>query len=174
MEQPHKTTVDALTAYSKFLREDIARQQKGDRNAPLLGEPVGQYRLESSIQQNFLPYNIDELIAIGETEFAWCENQMKQEAQALGFGEDWKKALDHVEGERAKAGEQEKAIIKVAEAATAFIKERNLVTVPYLCERFWRTRMLSREARRPFPTLLTPAGLSRLRTQPGTCHTRRS
>ncbi|MEM7396884.1 MAG: DUF885 family protein, partial [Verrucomicrobiota bacterium] len=84
-------TKKALDEYEKFLREKKAGIKNPD-NAPLIGQPVGEERINEMIKEQFIPYNARELIAIGEREFAWCEEEMKKAAAELGF-EDWKKAL---------------------------------------------------------------------------------
>ncbi len=45
-----------------------------------------------------IAYTPEQLIDIGNREYVWCENEAKKAARELGFGDDWKKALEHVKG----------------------------------------------------------------------------
>ena len=43
-----------------------------------------------------IPYTPEELVEIANKEFAWCENEMKKASREMGYGDDWKKALEAV------------------------------------------------------------------------------
>ena len=44
-----------------------------------------------------IPYTPEELIALANREFAWCEDEMKKASRGRwGFGDDWKKAIENV------------------------------------------------------------------------------
>ena len=45
-----------------------------------------------------IPYTPEQLIALAEKEFAWCDAEMKKASREMGFGDDWKKALEKVKG----------------------------------------------------------------------------
>ena len=53
-----------------------------------------------------IPYTPEELIAIAETEYAWCETEMKKASREMGFGDDWKKALEKVKNIYVEPGKQ--------------------------------------------------------------------
>ena len=53
-----------------------------------------------------IPYTPEELIAIAEKEFAWCEAEMNRASREMGFGDDWKKALEKVKTLHVEPGEQ--------------------------------------------------------------------
>ena len=38
----------------------------------------------------------EELVDLANKEFAWCEAEMKKASRELGYGDDWKKALEFV------------------------------------------------------------------------------
>jgi hypothetical protein len=65
--------------------------------------------------------------------------------------EDWKSALARVKQEHVRPGEQEQFVRSEARRAAAFIKERQLITVPPLCEEWWGTQMLSTASQRHMP-----------------------
>jgi hypothetical protein len=80
------------------------------------------------IAAEMIPYTPEELIAIGEKEFAWCEAEMKKAAKEMGF-EDWKKALAKVKSEFVPPGQQDDVVAQFAREAIQFVKERGLVTI---------------------------------------------
>src|SRR5205814_481248 len=61
----------------------------------IIGDPIGRDGLMSELAYEMIPYSPEELIAIANQEFAWCEDQMKRASRELGFGDDSKKALEH-------------------------------------------------------------------------------
>src|SRR6185312_6852721 len=60
------------------------------------GRVLGRDSLLEDIALAMVPYSPEELIAIGEREYAWCLAEMKRASAELGFGDDWKSALEHV------------------------------------------------------------------------------
>ena len=44
-------------------------------------------------------YTPEQLIALANKEFAWCEAEMKKASREMGFGDDWKKARREDEGD---------------------------------------------------------------------------
>jgi uncharacterized protein (DUF885 family) len=150
VKQPYEETAKALEGYAKFLREEIAGV-KGKDEDPLLGRAIGAEALQRALDHEFIPYTPQELIALAEREFAWCEAQMKLAAGEMRLGDDWKKALARLKLQHMKPGEQEAFVRAEAKRATAFVKEHHLVTVPAECEEWWATRMLAPEAQRSMP-----------------------
>ncbi len=149
-EKPHKELNDALEAYGKHLREEVAGQ-KGEDDDPLVGDPIGREALLDDLARELIPYTPEELLAIGEEQLAWCETEMRRASADLGFGDDWKAALEHVKGLHVPPGEQDALVAAQAREAIAFLDERDLVTIPELCRETWRVRMLSRQSQRTLP-----------------------
>ncbi len=53
----------------------------------------------SELRYEMISYSPEELIELARTELAWCENEMKKAARAMGHGDDWRGARarqDHV------------------------------------------------------------------------------
>lgn len=142
VREPYDRTMKAMEDYAKFLREEVA-DVKGKEEDPLLGKVIGADELQRQLQFEFIPYTPDELIALAEREFSWCEEQMKGAAREMGLGEEWKKALARTKLHYVKPGEQEKVAREEGREAIEFVKSRQLVTVPPDCEEWWGTRMLS-------------------------------
>jgi uncharacterized protein (DUF885 family) len=101
-----------------------------------------------------IPYTPDELIGIAKKEMAWCEEEMRKASRELGFGDDWKKALEHVKTLHVEPGAQPELIRQLADEAVGFLEERNLLTIPPLAKETWRMEMLSPEAQMVSPFFL--------------------
>ena len=98
-----------------------------------------------------ISYTPDQLVSIAETEFAWCEVEMKKASRDLGFGEDWKKALEHVKTRHAPPGGQPTLIRDLAREAIKFVDDHDLVTIPALARDGWRMDMMSAERQKYNP-----------------------
>ena len=150
VKKPYDEAASALEDYAKYLREEIAGL-KGKDEDPLIGDPVGSEGLADDLAAEMIPYSAEELINIGEKEFAWCQARMKEAAKEMGFGEDWKAALAKVKADFVPPGKQDELVVEEARRAITFIKERDLITVPALCEETWRLTMISPEGQKTMP-----------------------
>ena len=150
LKKPYEEASQALEEYSKFLREELAGI-KGKDEDPLIGEPIGAEMLAKALAVEMVPYSAQELISIGEQEFAWCEVEMKKAAAEMGFGDDWQRALAKVKADYAPPGGQEDVVATCGREAIQFVKDHDLVTVPSLCEETWRITMLSPEGQKTLP-----------------------
>src|SRR4029079_6312480 len=107
-----------LSDYAEVLRKKLAGGEGDDD--PVIGDPIGRAGLLDALEAEMIPYTPEELIAIGEKEFVWCDAEMKRAATDLGFDGDWHKALDHVANLHVKPGEQPGLIVRLAEEATKY------------------------------------------------------
>jgi len=152
-KEPYTEVSEALTAYAKFLREDVIGYEEGE-DEPIVGDPIGADGMRDDLVHEMIPYTPEELIAIAEREFAWCEARMLEASRELGYGDDWKAALEHVKTLHREPGGQIALVRELAEEAVAFIEERDLVTVPPLAREIWRIEMLSPEQQKVSPFFL--------------------
>ena len=150
LKKPQAEAQTALEGYAKFLREEIAGL-KGEDDDPLVGDPIGPDALAADLASERIAYSPAELLAIGETEFAWCEARLKEAAREMGLGEDWKAALARVKNDYVPPGKQDAVIVEKARHAIEFVKEHDLVTVPPLAEELWRLSMISPEGQKNLP-----------------------
>jgi uncharacterized protein (DUF885 family) len=175
-EEPYRAVDQALTNYSNFISEKIVgiRVETGQtQNAPnrgqgpqrqttarpgdtsdIVGDPIGRDALMSELRSEMIPYTPEELIAIGEKELAWCENEMKKASRDLGYGDDWHKALEHVKNLYVDPGKQPEMIRDLALEAIKFVEDNNLVTVPELAKESWRMEMMTPERQLVSPFFL--------------------
>ena len=120
----------------------------------IIGDPIGHDALMSELQSEMIPYTPEELIAIANKEFAWCENEMKKASRDLGYGDDWKKALEHVKNTYVEPGKQPQLIRDLAVEAIKFVDDHDLVTVPQLARDTWRMEMMAPERQLVSPFFL--------------------
>lgn len=151
--EPFRKALAAMKGYTIFLREKVAGVAPGDTN-PIVGDPVGREALLKDLQYDMIPYTPEELIAMGEKEFKWCEAEMIEASKDLGYGEDWKKALEHVKTLFVEPGKQPQLIREQALEAIKFLEDRDLVTIPELAKESWRMQMMTRERQKIAPFFL--------------------
>ena len=150
LKRPYDDASKQLDEYAKYLREEVA-QLKGKDDDPLVGQPIGAEALANDIRREWLPYTADELIAIGQREFAFCEREMKKAARDVQLGDDWKAALTRVKANYVPPGRQDELVARIAREAIDFVKRRNLVSVPRLCEESWGLTMIAPETLKTIP-----------------------
>ncbi len=151
MRDPYRRLDADLGAYTTFLRETLTGRKGGDE---IQGDPIGREGLLEDLRAEMIPYSPEELLAIGEREFAWCETEMKKASNEMGFGDDWKKALDKVKTLHKKPGEQPKLVLELAKEAIDFLEKNELVTIPELAKTDWPLDMMSPERQKVNPFFL--------------------
>jgi uncharacterized protein (DUF885 family) len=176
-EEPYKALDQSMTGYATFITEKIvgirseaggqttAGQNRGPASgqrptarpgdsSDIVGDPIGREALLSELRSEMIPYTPEELIAIGEKEMAWCENEMKKASRDLGYGDDWHKALEHVKNLYVEPGKQPQMIRDLALEAIKFVEDHDLVTVPELAKETWRMEMMTPERQLVSPFFL--------------------
>ncbi|WP_318311833.1 DUF885 family protein [Flagellimonas crocea] len=154
VEQPYKKLNEKLTAYAEFLKENYSEGSVKDDGSGIIGKPIGEEALKESLALEFIPYTPDELIKTAEAQFEWCKNEMIKASRELGYGDDWKKALEHVKNTYVPAGEQPQAIMDLYSHSVDFIEERDLITLPELAKETWGMKMMSPERQKVSPFFL--------------------
>src|SRR6185369_11413887 len=114
-------------------------------SSDIVGDPIGREALLVELRSEMIPYTPEEIIAIGEKEMTWCENEMKKASRELGFGDDWHKALEAVKDKYVEPGKQPELIKDLALEAIKFVEDKDLVTVPQLAKDTWRMEMMTPE-----------------------------
>jgi hypothetical protein len=140
----------ALTAYAEALRLHLAGIKPGEP-APIIGDPVQADGLRADLAFEMIPYAPDELIAIGNKEFDWIEAEFKKVSRDMGFGDDWKKALEHVKTLAPPPGEVPWVIFDIAKYSEDFVEDMHAVTIPPLAKEVWRLSMQTPERQRINP-----------------------
>jgi hypothetical protein len=153
MADPYAKVNQALGAYLTFLREQVAGIRPGQPE-PIIGDPIGPDGLRADLAHEMIPYTVEELIAIAEREYAWCETELKRAARDMGLGDDWKAALEKVKQTYVAPGDQPRLVRDLALEAIEYVESRNLVTVPPLAKEIWRMEMIPPERQLVSPFFL--------------------
>lgn len=149
----YKRADQSLERYAKALRETVVGYTEGE-DEPIVGDPIGAEALKADLAFEMIPYTPEELISIAEREFAWCEAEMRRAAREMGLGDDWRAALEKVKTTYVPPGQQPTLVRDLAREAVAFVRSRDLVTVPPLADEVWRLEMMSPEAQKVSPFFL--------------------
>jgi hypothetical protein len=120
----------------------------------ITGKPRGRVGLISDLRDNMIPYTPEQLITLANTEYAWCLEEMKKASRELGFGDDWKKAVEHTKQTYVPPGEQPHMIMGLLNEAVDYLRANNLVTVPGVAAESLHMTMLSPEAQLTSPFFL--------------------
>lgn len=148
--QPYQKANTAMQKYAALIREKLAGVKPDDHDT-IVGDAVGRDALVSELAYEMIPYTPEELIDIANREFAWCDAEMLRASRDLGYGDDWKKALEHVKSDYVPPGQQPALILGLTLEAIDFVEQHNLVTVPPLAAQTWRMEMMSPERQRINP-----------------------
>ena len=96
----------------------------------ITGGARGRQGLIFDLQDELIPYTPEELIALAQTEFAWCEAEMKKASRQLGLGDDWKRALEKMKEIHPPPGGQAAVIRDLMFEAVDYLRANDLLTVP--------------------------------------------
>ena len=147
VKKPYQVADSLLLAYGHGLQTQLAGEDRGIN-------PIGEDKLKELLEYEMIPYGPQDLVDIANRQFAWCEKEMKKASTELGFGDDWKKALEKVKQHSVEPGKQPALIDQLAEEAIHFVESNDLVTVPELAKESWRMYMLTPEEQRYAPFFL--------------------
>lgn len=142
---PYQQLEEVLQKYETLLAGHYDPTKAADDGSGIIGRPEGREAMIKRLLFEFIPYTPEELITIGEREFAWCRSEMIRAAQEMGFGNDWRAALEHVKNQYVPAGTQPEMVNRLAEKSIAFMEENDLITIPLLAQETWRMVMMSPE-----------------------------
>ena len=154
VEKPYQKLNGKMTAYAEFLKENYSEGSVKDDGSGIIGKPIGEEALKESLALEFIPYTPEQLINTAEEQFEWCKNEMIKASRELGYGDDWKRALEHVKNTYVPAGEQPQAIMDLYSHSVDFIEERDLITLPELAKETWGMQMMSPERQKVSPFFL--------------------
>lgn len=151
--ETYKSAENALLNYQNFVSEKLVGIRADDR-VTIIGDPIGREALLQELEYEMIPYTPEELVEIANKEFSWCENEMKKASRDMGFGDDWKKALEAVKNKYVEPGKQPELVTRLALEAIEFVEKNELVTVPRIAKESWRMEMMSAERQLVAPFFL--------------------
>jgi len=144
MEKPFASAETDIAAYVAALDKYVVGVEAGD-TAPIVGVPVLAEGLQADLDVEMIPYTPKELISIGEEEFKWIEGQMVSVSNEMGFGDDWKAALEHTKSLAPPPGEIPSVLYDIAEYSETFIEGLDIIDLPPLSREIWRFTMQTPE-----------------------------
>jgi len=125
-----------------------------DNTGPIIGDPIGADGLAVDFRHEMIPYTAPELIAIAEKEYAFSLSEAKKAAREMGFGDDWKAAMEKVKNTYVEPGKQPDLIRDLARQAESFFDQHDWITIPALAREDWRMEMMTPERQRVAPFFL--------------------
>ena len=117
--------------------------RRGRDDLSIEGRPIGRKALLDELKLEMIPYSPEELISLAESEFAWCDAEMLKASHELGFGDDWKKAIEKAKTMHVEPGHQPEVIRDLAWEAIDYLRKHDLVSVPQLASETWHMQMMT-------------------------------
>lgn len=144
IQQPYRNIDSSLNMYAALfkVKGNITSLQKPDASG-IVGNPIGREELIRQLQFEMINYSPEELVDIANKEFAWCDAEMLKASKEMGFGTNWKAALEKVKNSYVPAGQQPEMIMDLYNQSVDFIKKHDLVTIPPIAEETWRMVMMT-------------------------------
>ncbi len=150
VKDPYQRLDKSMAGYAELVREKLAGIKKDDRDT-IIGDPAGREALLEELRSEMIPYTPEELIAMAEKEFAWCDREMLRASRELGYGDDWKKALEYVKTLHAAPGKQPEMIRDQVLEVLDYVTKNEMLTVPPQASAVWRMQMMTPERQRVNP-----------------------
>ncbi|GAO42127.1 DUF885 family protein [Flavihumibacter petaseus] len=155
METAYKGVDSLLKVYgTKVLEKARKNASGGDDGSGIVGRPIGHDELVRQLKTEFIPYTPEDLVTIAEKEFAWCDQEMLKASREMGFGDDWKKAMEKVKNTYVPEGHQPEMIMDLYNQSINFLKKNDMISIPPVAEETWRMIMMTpkRQLVNPFFT----------------------
>lgn len=146
--------LSALKEYAVALGKTSKLSTSKDDGSGIIGNPIGRKAFLSLLNDEMIAYTPEEIEAIAMREFAWCDAEMIKASQQMGFGNDWKKALEKVKNAYPALGKQPELVYELANEAINFVEQYKLLDVPELAKEGWRMRMLTPQEQQFAPFFL--------------------
>ncbi len=146
MEKSYPKADSLLTTYANYFKKksrEVAPTK--DDGSGIAGVAVGRAELLRQLQIEMIPYSPEELIEIANKEFAWCDRELLKASREMGFGDNWKAAQEKVKNSFVPIGKQPELILRLYNESVAFLKAKDLITIPPVAEETWRMTMMSPE-----------------------------
>ncbi|TRZ45087.1 DUF885 family protein [Robertkochia solimangrovi] len=155
MEKPYEKLTAKLQEYDALVMTKIDKStQPKDDGSGIIGNPIGAKELKHLLEEEFIPYSAEELVAIANKEFAWCDKELLKASREMGFGDDWKAAQEKVKQSYVPEGYQPEAMYELYKQSVDFLKKNDLLSIPPMAEETWRMSMMSPERQKIAPFFL--------------------
>ncbi|MDQ8054370.1 MAG: DUF885 family protein [Pedobacter sp.] len=144
----------ALKDYADELSKMAKLSMSKDDGSGIIGNPIGKTAFLNLLKEEMIAYAPEEIEKIAMREFAWCDAEMLKASAEMGFGKNWKKALEKVKSDYPDLGKQPELVYALANEAISFVEREQLIIIPELAKEGWRMRMLSAEEQQYAPFFL--------------------
>lgn len=151
VEKPFENISSKLKTYAELLKDNYSKTSIKDDGSGIVGKPIGKEALVKSLNFEFIPYSPEQMIKTAQKQFDWCKSEMIKASKELGYGNDWKAALEHVKNTYVPVGNQPQAILDLYNQSVDFIEERDLITFPELAKETWGMIMMTPERQKVNP-----------------------
>jgi hypothetical protein len=141
--QTYKDADQALEGFATNLQQRADAGARPETLGIAMVAPIGREALIVELEREMIPYSPEELVAIANSEFAWCDREMVKASREMGLGDDWHAAMEKVKTMHAEPGQQPEVVRKLVLEGIDFVEQHDLVTVPPLVKEIWRMQMLS-------------------------------
>ncbi|MBO0949764.1 DUF885 family protein [Fibrella forsythiae] len=152
--EPYRKLDAQLTEYAAFFGKKAKAAQPAVDESGIAGTAVGRDELVRQLQFEMIAYTPEELIDIANREFAWCDRELLKASREMGFGDNWKAAQEKVKNSTVPVGKQPELILRLYNESVAFLKAKDLITIPPIAEETWRMTMMSAERQKMSPFFL--------------------
>jgi uncharacterized protein (DUF885 family) len=150
----YNKALDAIRSYKATLDKVLKQALPVEDGSGIVGKPIGRTAFSNSLKDEMIAYTPEQIAAIAQKEFAWCDAEMAKATREMGFGNDWKAALEKVKNDYPPLGTQPELVYQLANEAIDFVEQRKLIAVPTLAKEGWRMRMLTPQEQRYAPFFL--------------------
>ena len=140
-----------LTRIGRILPDSNPRKTD-DSGIP--GRARGREGLIRDLQDELIPYTPEQLIVLAEREFAWHEAEMLKASREMGFGDNWKAALEKTKTMHPPPGGQPQMIKDLVFEAIDYLREKDLITMPEVNVESQHMTMMSPERQLTSPFFL--------------------
>jgi hypothetical protein len=147
-----KKTCERQIARIDFVPE--ANPPRKTDHSGIPGVARGRAGLIADLADEMIPYTPEQLIALANKEFAWHEEEMKKASRQMGFGDDWKKAVEKVKGMYVPPGGQPAIVRDMLFEAVDYLRAKDLITVPQIASESFHMSMMTPEAQLSAPFFL--------------------
>jgi uncharacterized protein (DUF885 family) len=147
-----KKQAELEIARAAFKPETDAPRKTDDSG--ITGAARGRAGLIFDLGNEMIPYTPEELIRLGEREFAWTVAEMEKAATEMGLGTDWSAAVERVKNMYVEPGRQPEYVRDLLFEAVTYLRNNDLITVPAVASESFRMVMLSPERQLTAPFFL--------------------
>ena len=141
----------AIARATAVPQKDIPRKTD---DSGITGPARGRDGLIRDLADEMIPYTPEELIALGNKEYAWTVAEMIKASKEMGLGTDWKKAVEKVKEMHVEPGRQPEMVRDLLHYAVDYLRKHDLITVPAVASESFRMVMLSPERQLTSPFFL--------------------